>query len=554
MRERERETNPTSSFPRKNLSRLYKDLSNCLHNPKKDGCSMLHQLKKPPLPINFFFRHISDTTSWISANSIFQRQPRLILLERCQSLQDLQPILSYIIVSGLFHNPFVASRILHTCITAGWPDVISAIMVFNQMKQPNLFSWNTMIRALARQEYRRSAVLLYAEMLRRGVLPDKYTLPFLLKSCLCDTDIHLGRLVHAHAVILGLISDPFVQTELLIMYFTCGCSADGVRLFNEMPYRDVVSWTALISGLVQQGCNAEALKMLYDMRIRSSNATPNVATMVSALSACVNLRSLVLTRGLHAYLEKVGLVGEVFIGNSLIDAYSKCGSFVCATKMFDGMMKKDLHSWTAMITCLASHGYGGEALYLFSQMVQSNILPDSVTFVAVLSACSHAGLVDEGIQIFDCMERVYRITPDLKHYGCMVDLFSRAGLLNCAYEFILSMPMEPNLAILGSLLSACRVHNENDLAKVVAKKIESTCAHVGGSHVLLSNIYANECKWHEVVSIREATRGDENKPPGQSLIEVGGIVHKFIVDDKLHPVAWEMQLVLDGMGKLMEGS
>ncbi|KAM0932793.1 putative tetratricopeptide-like helical domain superfamily [Dioscorea sansibarensis] len=472
---------------------------------------MLHQLKKPPLPINFFFRHISDTTSWISANSIFQRQPRLILLERCQSLQDLQPILSYIIVSGLFHNPFVASRILHTCITAGWPDATSAIMVFNQMKRPNLFSWNTMIRALARQEYRRSAVLLYAEMLRRG-------------------------------------------TELLIMYFTCGCSADGVRLFNEMPYRDVVSWTALISGLVQQGCNAEALKMLYDMRIRSSNATPNVATMVSALSACVNLRSLVLTRGLHAYLEKVGLVGEVFIGNSLIDAYSKCGSFVCATKMFDGMMKKDLHSWTAMITCLASHGYGGEALYLFSQMVQSNILPDSVTFVAVLSACSHAGLVDEGIQIFDCMERVYRITPDLKHYGCMVDLFSRAGLLNCAYEFILSMPMEPNLAILGSLLSACRVHNENDLAKVVAKKIESTCAHVGGSHVLLSNIYANECKWHEVVSIREATRGDENKPPGQSLIEVGGIVHKFIVDDKLHPVAWEMQLVLDGMGKLMEGS
>lgn len=173
MRERERETNPTSSFPRKNLSRLYKDLSNCLHNPKKVGCSMLHQLKKPPLPINFFLRHISDTTSWISANSIFQRQPRLILLERCQSLQDLQPILSYIIVSGLFHNPFVASRILHTCITAGWPDATSAIMVFNQMKQPNLFSWNTMIRALARQEYRRSAVLLYAEMLRRGVLPDK---------------------------------------------------------------------------------------------------------------------------------------------------------------------------------------------------------------------------------------------------------------------------------------------------------------------------------------------------------------------------------------------
>ncbi|KAJ0984472.1 hypothetical protein J5N97_002828 [Dioscorea zingiberensis] len=519
---------------------------------------MLNKLKKLQRTSTFFFlRSISHTPSWISTNSTFQRQPRLILLERCQSLRDLLPLLSYIIISGLFHNPFVASRTLHSCITAGWPDLSSPIMLFKQMKQPNLFSWNTMIRAFARSEdHRRSAFLLYDEMLERGVLPDKYTLPFLLKSCLCDSDIHLGRLVHAHAVVLGLISDPFVQTELLIMYFTCGSSIHAIHLFDEMAYRDVVSWTALISGLVRQGCNDKALEVLNDMRMGGvDDATPNVATMVSVLSACVNLRSLVHTRGLHAYLEKVGLVGEVFIGNSLIDAYSKCGSIGCATKMFDGMRRKDLHSWTAMITSLASHGNGGEALYLFSRMVRGDILPDSVTFVAVLCACSHAGLVDEGIRIFGCMERVYGIIPELKHYGCMVDLFSRAGLLNQAYEFILSMPMEPNLEILGSLLSACRVHNDRELAEVVAKKIESTCEHIGGSHVLLSNIYANEHQWPEVVSIREATRGDASKPPGQSCIEIGGSVHEyFIAEDKSHPFAWELHSLLDGMGKLLEGS
>lgn len=389
-------------------------------------------------------------------------------------------------------------------------------------------------------------------MLQRRTLPDKHTFPFLLKACRSSRDLYLGKLVHAHSVVLALDADPFVQTAVVRMYLSCGCLSEARKMFDGMPHKDVVAWTAMISGLVDQGCHWEALEVINEMRFSGLDVSPNVATMVSTMLACTNLGSLVHAKSLHAYVEKVGLEGDVFIRNSLIDMYAKCGSIIHAVQVFNRMSERDLHSWTALITGLASHGFGKEALDAFSQMQRMNVVPDSTTFVAVLSACSHAGLAVEGLEIFDSMERIHGVVPELKHYGCMVDLLSRAGLLDCAYELVSNMPMEPNLAILGALLSACRIHDDLEIGELVSKKIDSICRYKGGVHVLLSNIYANKQQWNEVASIREMTGRDASKPPGWSWIEVRGVIHEFLVEDRSHPYYEEMHSVLHGLGKLME--
>ncbi|KAF5179636.1 Pentatricopeptide repeat-containing protein [Thalictrum thalictroides] len=298
-------------------------------------------------------------------------------------------------------------------------------------------------------------------------------------------------------------------------------------MFDEMIERDVVSWTTLISGLVTQGYYAEGLLVFRRMKDDELSIQPNVATMVSVMSACAHLGSLDHARELHASLEKMGWVeGYVSIRNSLIDAYSKCGSISCASRIFHEMhsYQRDTYSWTAMIAGLAMHGRGAEAITWFLQMKQAvGVVPDAVTFIAVLSACAHAGLVDEGIEIFESMEMDYGLVPELQHYGCLVDLFGRAGLLEYAYDFLETMPMEPNLAILGSLLSACRVHNNVNLGEILLEKINSSCNYGGGAHVLLSNMYASERQWCEVVHIRNGNEEGDNKnmkPPGQSWIEV----------------------------------
>ncbi|ONK79598.1 uncharacterized protein A4U43_C01F8000 [Asparagus officinalis] len=498
------------------------------------------------------FSSQAQSPSWVSTNQIFRKHPRLQLLHKRSPHRCFKPIFSYSLVSGLFQNPFVSSQILQSSTLFLPPDPSFSSLIFTQMKNPNAFSFNTMIKSNPS-----SALKLYVEMLERRIFPDKHTFPFLIKSLNSVTpNLNIGKLVHAHVFIFGFGADPFVQTSLLSMYFACQAFDDALRLFNEIPKRDVTTWTAVISGLVAQNCHLKALDVFKNMRVQAgdSSVRPNVATMVSVLSACAGLGSLDIAESLHAYIEKVGLHHDLFIRNSLIDSYPKCGSITSAWQVFHCTVNKDLHSWTAMITGLASHGLGNDALDLFSRMQKRLIVPDSTTFIAVLTACSHSGLVDEGIQIFESME-AFNLKPEIKHYGCMVDLFSRAGLLARAYGLVSDMPMEPNLVILGALLSACRVHGDLDLAKLVMEKIESSCSYHGGARVLLSNMFADKNQWNDVVSVRESTRKDESKPQGKSWIEVMGVVHEFGVEgSSYHALAREMHLVLDELGKLMEGS
>ncbi|OVA01689.1 Pentatricopeptide repeat [Macleaya cordata] len=483
------------------------------------------------------------STNWVSDNKLFQKFPRLSLLEgeKCKSLNQLNQLLSYIFVSGLHRNPFVMSRVIYTCVTGLENEEDSEFkrnygaLIFSQIQKPNIFTWNTMIRAfsiLGNSSESIIAFQYYVEMLRKGFLPDKYTYPFLLQVCGSNSDLGFEKQVHSHAVVFGFITDLFVQNGLLNAYLVSGYVIDARKLFDEMTERDVVSWTTLISGFLGQGFYEECLLVFTEMMGDEFSVQPNVATVVSVMAACANLGSLDHTWSLHSYLEKSGWVEvDVSVRNSLIDAYSKCGSINCAGQIFHEIQfhRRDTCSWTAIIAGLAMHGFGKEAILFFSQMKRVELVPpDSITFIAVLSACAHAGLVDEGVQIFESMETEYGILPELKHYGCMVDLFGRAGLLEYAYNFMEKMPMEPNLAILGSLLSACRVHDNVKLGEAVLKKIELSCEYRGGSHVLISNMYANKNQWCEVVHVREGFRAEKRngKPPGRSWIQVKGLVHE----------------------------
>ncbi|KAJ6793219.1 pentatricopeptide repeat-containing protein-like [Iris pallida] len=484
---------------------------------------------------------IEEEVPWLRSNRLFQRHPRLLLLLRRPSLRSLRSILAHALVTGLFRNPFVASRLLHRAAEAPGADPSFAASLFSAMTDPNPFSFNTAIAISA------DPLSVYSQMLVKRVPPDSHTFSSLLNSTPAAA---AARSLHAHLLLLGFRHDPFVQTALLTVYSRRGSADHALRVFDGMPHRDVVSWTAAVSGLVALGQPATAVRVFASMR---PHAAPNAATVVSAVSASAGLGSLALARCLHAYVEKAGFGGCLSVRNSLVDSYAKCGSVACARGVFDRTGGRDLFSWTAMVAGLASHGLGREAVDVFGAMRRAGLVPDSTAFVAVLSACSHAGLVEEGVRIFDSMQTVYGIMPDIKHYGCMVDLYSRAGLLGSAYELLLNMPMEPNLVILGAFLSACRLNENLELAEIVTKKIESVCHYQGGAHVLLSNMYANKKQWHEVVSVREAARSGDGKPQGRSSIDVRGVVHEFGVEDRSHPLAREMTLVLNGLAKPIEG-
>ncbi|KAI5648073.1 hypothetical protein M9H77_34078 [Catharanthus roseus] len=438
------------------------------------------------------------------------------------------------------------------------------LQVFEQIDKPNVFSWNTIIRCFAVSDDPQRALIgfqYYTKMLSQETFPDKYTFPFLLQACGSVSDSGLMKQVQCHIVKLGFDKDLFVQNSIINACFKCGFLHDARILFDEMVEKDVVSWTTLISGLVTQGCHTEALVVFGEMLEDDSENWPNVATIVSVLTACGNLGSLDQAKCVHSLLQKGGWIHmDISVSNSLIDAYAKCGSLNSAAKVFEdiGNDKRDLYTWTAMILALAIHGQGMDAYTLFCDMVRvSQIVPDSITFIAVLSACVHSGLVQEGLCIFESMKARYGIEPDLKHYGCIIDLLGKAGLLDRAYDIVEAMPMEPNLTILGSLLSACRIHKNLDLVEIVLKKIKSLSGKSGGAPVLLSNIYANENRWTEVIHIRKGIRTEVlEKPPGKSWIQVKDTVHKFVVGDKSHPEAMELCMLLEGLerlGKTLDG-
>lgn len=320
------------------------------------------------------------------------------------------------------------------------------------------------------------------------------------------------------------------------------------KLFDEMPQRNVISWSCMINGYVSCGEYKAALSLFRDLQmLEGHRLQPNEFTISAVLQACGRLGALEQGKWLHAYIDKYRMKVDVVLGTSLIDMYAKCGNIERAKYVFDILgPEKDVMAWSAMISALAMHGRAEECLELFARMINNGVSPNAVTFVGVLCACVHGGLVSEGIEYFKRMTIEYGIIPLIQHYGCLVDLYSRAGRIEDARCAVKSMPMEPDVLIWGALLSGARMHGDIETCEISLRKLLELEPSNSGAHVLLSNVYAKQGRWGEARHLRNLmeVKGIK-KVPGCSLVEIDGVLHEFFAGDDSHPDTHYIHMMLD---------
>ncbi|KAJ4951959.1 hypothetical protein NE237_028791 [Protea cynaroides] len=434
--------------------------------------------------------------------------------------------------------------------SAGYLD--DARQLFYEIPVRDVVSWNAMIAGYAQSGRYKEALDFFQDMLRANAQPNESTMVSVLSACAQLGSLELGNRVRSWIKDHGLGSNLRLVNALVDMYSKCGELETARALFDRISQKDQISWNVMIGGYTHMSHYKEALDLFRQML--QSNEEPNEVTFLSILPTCAYLGTLDLGKWIHAYTDKnFSNSLNTSLSTSLIDMYAKCGSIEAARQVFDSMKSKSLASWNAMISGLAMHGYADMALQLFSRMAEEGFKPDDITFVGVLSACSHGGLVELGKNYFDTMIRDYNISPKLQHYGCMIDHLGRAGLFDEAKALMKNMEMKPDGAIWGSLLGACRVHGNVELGEVVAKQLFKLEPENPGGYVLLSNIYARAGRWEEVARIR--TRLNDKgmkKVPGCSSIEVDSVVHEFLVGDKSHSQCKEIYKMLDEIDELLE--
>lgn len=329
------------------------------------------------------------------------------------------------------------------------------------------------------------------------------------------------------------VRDVVSWNSMLVGYARAGEIRVAEDLFDRMPLRDAVSWSSLMVGYVEKGVPEKGLRHFREMVERG--VTVNEAALVTALSASAQLGLIECGRFVHATMERLKFRMTLGVGTALVDMYAKCGCIEISRRVFEDLPRRDVFAWNAMLCGLATHGLGKDALDLYRRFIDGGLRPTSVTFIGVLNACSRAGLVDEGRMHFRSMVQDYGIQPEMEHYGCIVDLLGRAGLVSEALELIEGMTITPDPVLWGTLLGACKIHGLAELGETIGKKlIELEPAH-DGHYVLLSGIYAKAKKWEDVVKVRKLmTNRRTNKVPGWSLIEAHGEVHKFVAGDREH--------------------
>lgn len=482
----------------------------------------------------------------------FNNHGRILLYpNQCTDMSELKKIHAHTIRTTFPDDPdalFVYSKILRF---SSFADLDYSYRVFNQIENPNSFMWNTLIRACARGVNRKEqAIALYQRMLELGsVLPDKHTFPFVLKACAYLFALFEGKQLHCQIFKHGFDLDAYVNNSLIHFYASCGCLESAEKVFVNMPERSLVSWNVMIDGHVQFGQFDSALKLIREMQ---ESFEPDGYTMQSIITACAGLGALSLGMWAHAYLLKkndIDVAMDVLIKNSLLDMYCKCGSLEMAKQVFDDMHTRDVTSWNSMILGSAMHGRAEEALEYFSRMINTESFePNSITFVGVLSACNHRGLVSEGRKYFDMMVKAYKVKPVVEHYGCIVDLLARAGFIDEALDLVSSMEMRPDAVIWRSLLDACSKKNASiELSEEMARQILETEKGIcSGVYVLLSRVYASASRWNDVGLIRKLmTDKGIAKEPGCSSIEIDGVAHEFFAGDTSHPLTKEIYGMLN---------
>ncbi|KAF5201697.1 Pentatricopeptide repeat [Thalictrum thalictroides] len=384
-----------------------------------------------------------------------------------------------------------------------------------------------------------------------GLKPSEFTLVGVFNACSNQTAIVEGQQAHGYLSKCGFDSHMFIRTALIDMYAKCGRTNDARKGFDQLQEADLVLWTSMIGGYVQNGENEEALSLYGRMEIEG--VLPNELTMVSILKACSSLAALEQGKQIHARTIKYGFGLEVPVGSALSSMYAKCGNLDDCSVVFKRMPGRDVVSWNAMISGLSHNGCGKEALELFEVMRLDGIKPDHVTFVNLLSACSHMGLVETGQAYFRLMVDNYGLEPKVDHYACMVDIFSRAGKLAEAKDFIESVPISHGLCLWRILLGACRNYRNYDIGAYAGERLMELGSQESSAYVLLSSIYSSMGRREDVERVRRIMKHEGVvKAPGCSWIEIKNLVHVFVVGDQLHPQIGKIRIELKRLIKQMK--
>lgn len=506
----------------------------------------------------------------------------IYLLRTSKNLVEVKQVHCHAVVTGVFSsNGYLQNSILKSYLEKG--ELGLAHKVFLLMPEPDSASFNIMILYNAKRGACLEALGLFHRMLDFDVEPDEYTILGLLISSGQLRDVKLGKSVHgwmerrkqisssnlilcnallnmyvkckelelARRAFDGLVVNDVVSWNIMIAGFVEGGDLETARRqFDRIPNRDVVSWNSLIAGYVHKGDNVMVRQLFNGMMVE--NVQPDNVTMINLVSTAAETGALDQGRWIHGLLIRLQMKIDVYLISALIDMYCKCGSIETASTVFRKASEKDITVWTAMITGFALHGYGVKALELFHEM-QEKLRPNEVTLLAVLTACSHSGLVNEGLEIFHRMEKDYGIRPGVEHYGCLVDLLCRSGRLGEAKDVINRMPMKPSRSIWGSMLNACRAQGDVELAEIASRELLMLEPDKEGGYVLLSNMYVMSGKWSYSDRIREVMESREvKKIAACSSVVVDGIIHDFVAADKKHAGWVEIMTILRSLHNEMK--
>ncbi|KXG22797.1 putative pentatricopeptide repeat-containing protein At3g08820 [Sorghum bicolor] len=446
-------------------------------------------------------------------------------------------------------NAHVLTSLLNLYAKCG--RLLDAQKAFDEMLHPGTVSWTALITAYMDAGRAQEAVGVARRAFASGMRPDSVTAVRVLTACARVADLVNGEAVWKVAEQEGIAGNMFVATAALDLYVKCGEMDKAREVFDKMKNKDVVTWAAMVGGYASNGHPQEALELFFAMQVEGMR--PDCYTVSGALSACTRLGALDLGRRVVGMLHWDEVLDNPVLGTALIDTYAKCGSTGEAWMVFQQMRKRDIIVWNAMVLGLGMTGHEKIAFALVGQMNKLGMTLNDNTFIGLLCSCTHTGLVKDGQRYFHNMTQLYGISPRIEHYGCMVDLLSRAGLLEEAHQLIEDMPMQANAVVWGAVLGGCKIHRNADLAELALKQLIQLEPWNSGNYVMLSNIYSNSGRWEDAAKLRlEMKAKGVEKVPASSWVELDGKVYEFHVGDKSHPLSDQIYAKLDQLGMEMK--
>ncbi|CAN4105020.1 unnamed protein product [Withania somnifera] len=538
---------------------------------------LFHQLKNPNIfPFNAIIRVLSEegllTNAFLVFNklryqSIFPNELTFsFLFKACSGNRSscyVQQVHTLVVKMGFSDDPSVCNGLLSVYVKS-LKELDCARKVFGEMPEKGVVCWTCLISGYAKIGLSEEALSVFLCMVKKSLIPENDTMVGVLSACskldVSSVEKWVGNfwcLMQEYD--LGCSGCDSVSIILVYLYGKLGKVDKGWKIFEWISgdgKRSVIPWNVMIGAYVQNGCSLDGL-CVFRLMMELNCCCPNHVTMVSVLSACAQVGDLELGLWVHEYMkgsrQKSFLLSNANLATALIDMYSKCGSLERAGEVFEQLVVKDVVSYNAMIMGLAMNGKGTEALKLFSRMLDLNLRPNAGTFLGLLCACSHSGLIAKGRQIFKEMSQYFRIAPKLEHYASYIDLLARVGYVEEALQVATSMPFKPNNFVWGALLGGCTLHNRLELAQVISSILVELDPNNSAGYVMLSNTYAIDHHWSAISRLRLSMKEKGVvKKPGCSWINIDGAVHEFLAGSSLHPQNESLHSVLQVLLKEMK--